>query len=543
MVSDFNSDGLDDIIYATGDTNNPVFDYRINIHLQNSNGVLNPTHSFSYPENPTYIIQGLTVEDVNNDKLKDIIIICNDTLTIYFQTNIKNVFKSERIYSEKYTNAVQTRDFNSDGLKDIVISNGDEKFIKVFYQKANGFDVVKYSMPKYGGFVINIADMNADGFDDIVVLVRNVGYNFYIYLQDNKQINNNPITFTAPNSDSFSALDNFTIGDLNNDGFNDIAAVRSKNSPYGKLDIYYNTKQKNLFDDVNTVQKSTYDIPYLITASDLNCDGKLEIILNHPGWIGITIYEQDSNGQYQNYQKINCNNSQRTAQQSIVTSDFNNDGKKDIVMPGYNYTPNGRINIFSNESLLKPNGGVKKYVNVDSALVITNSIVITNFIKIKKDSFVNFKTILKDSFEVKKKIVKSVLKIDSTIITSVMYCSKVQTDTVKKNFTFASEKIIGTDTILIKTQSDTIYDEIDNIFIIYPNPTLDKVSIKSKIPLENNSVEIDVFDILGRRLINTNKINIKFDTIDFSNFPQATYILTINHDNKKKSYKLDVPVF
>ncbi len=537
-VADFNNDGLDDIISATDGINNPGFDHKINIHLQNVNGISNITYSFSYRKHWNLNVNSLTVDDVNNDNLKDIIFTFNDSIAIYFQTNQQNVFQFQKYYCGKYATAVKTGDLNGDGLKDIVVSHISEKYIKIFYQKTIGFNIEKIFQPEYGGFALEIADIDSDGSDDIILMSEYFNTYFYIYLQKNKQILASPIIFTPSNSSANSDLDNFTVNDLDNDGFKDIVAVRFKNTPNAKIEIYLNTKSNTFFENSNSYQITAFDLPYLITTADLNCDGKLEIIVNNIGWKAISIFEQNTSGQYSAYQKFTCDVGQFSSLQAIGTGDFNNDSKIDIVVTGDDYSSKKFLNIFTNESILKPTGDVKKLIKLDTTKKIVNSIFTNNFIKIKIDSFTFFKTIVKDSFEIKKNNEKIYLTIDSTIITTAIYCSKTINDTIKKRIEVVFEKNLKIDTILLKTKIDTIYNNVEDNFILYPNPTFDEVSIKTRIPLVNNVVIVDVFDIQGRELIINKKINIKSDKIDLSDFPQATYIVIISYENKKKIFKV-----
>ena len=54
--------------------------------------------------------------------------------------------------------------------------------------------------------------------------------------------------------------------------------------------------------------------------------------------------------------------------------------------------------------------------------------------------------------------------------------------------------------------------------LVYPNPTRDKVHIKSK-----NEINVDVYDLLGNHIIHKENV----EEIDMSNFSQGIYDLRI----------------
>lgn len=72
-----------------------------------------------------------------------------------------------------------------------------------------------------------------------------------------------------------------------------------------------------------------------------------------------------------------------------------------------------------------------------------------------------------------------------------------------------------------------------NSFNLYPNPTSDFVTLQ----YSNEITEISVLNLLGQMMLNK-KINATETTIDFSNFPAATYFVKIVSEGKTKTVKV-----
>lgn len=72
-----------------------------------------------------------------------------------------------------------------------------------------------------------------------------------------------------------------------------------------------------------------------------------------------------------------------------------------------------------------------------------------------------------------------------------------------------------------------------NSFNLYPNPTSDFVTLQ----YSNEITEISVLNLLGQMMLNK-KLNATETTIDFSNFPAATYFVKIVSEGKTKTVKV-----
>lgn len=69
---------------------------------------------------------------------------------------------------------------------------------------------------------------------------------------------------------------------------------------------------------------------------------------------------------------------------------------------------------------------------------------------------------------------------------------------------------------------------------VYPNPTSDFININSS---EIENFDVLIVDVNGRSIINQNVAGNQTQ-IDFSNFANGIYILSINKNNQVETYKL-----
>jgi len=84
-------------------------------------------------------------------------------------------------------------------------------------------------------------------------------------------------------------------------------------------------------------------------------------------------------------------------------------------------------------------------------------------------------------------------------------------------------------------QGDYIVTEIENLSnieaIVYPNPTSDLIILRFTKNTEFEKSNYTITDLTGKDLV-TYKIQSELEQIDFSNYANGFYLLTITQDNK-----------
>ena len=86
----------------------------------------------------------------------------------------------------------------------------------------------------------------------------------------------------------------------------------------------------------------------------------------------------------------------------------------------------------------------------------------------------------------------------------------------------------------IKTLSINSFNENDLGFSLFPNPTVDKINIKSSLLQVNSSVFFDIYDLKGSLVKKGKLLN---QQIDVKDLKSGIYILDVKAENKKQSLK------
>lgn len=233
-AGDFNADGRYDV--ASIDWGTQSMD--VDVFLQNSGGTIDSPVSYLAPQNG---YADLAVGDVTGDGRADIVVMSRsdyDALSVLVQ-QADGTFGSAVGYSfapATSRNAIAIGDVNSDGRVDVVVSLGgnNDSSIAILHQTASGTLDAPILLPSYDiPGAIQIGDVNNDGRADVVVQHR--GWSrIGIYRQQDdgtlEQEHLYPFDYNGSNDPQ-----NFAIGDINGDGWNDVVAAT-----LGNLSVVYN---------------------------------------------------------------------------------------------------------------------------------------------------------------------------------------------------------------------------------------------------------------------------------------------------------------
>jgi len=184
--------------------------------------------------------------------------------------------------------------------------------IGVFFGNGDGSFQRADTYADVGPGQLCVADMNSDGFPDLVTLDA---AGFSVLLNNGK----GKFSFEHSSSAGFTGL--FAIGDFNNDGKPDIA-IEGLGIFLGNGDGTVRAPTKAYADQT----------PRNLVVADVNNDHKLDVIQVYylPSGGGIQIFYGGGNGGV-----VGPRAFQNDAGPLIVTGDFNNDGKIDVASVGY----------------------------------------------------------------------------------------------------------------------------------------------------------------------------------------------------------------
>ncbi len=280
VAADINEDGIMDLIIGSDRTTNEIFDSSFNI---NSTIPL-PLTSFRTTD--------IGVADINNDGLLDIVVgNAGARNQILFNKGPENGFFTDAINlpgeAAITTASIAIADVNNDGILDIIVGNGDDEQNELLLsrqennnQDQNGLSWVSHPLPGAisKSVVITVADMDNDGFIDIVVgndgaqnqILINQGGNGTSYVA---------IDLPSAGIEASSTL-SMTVADINGDGLVDIVVGGAS-----RLDTFFvvNNGIENGFDlEVVDVPGFSFEISAM-AVGDLNGDGYLDLVLANNG--------------------------------------------------------------------------------------------------------------------------------------------------------------------------------------------------------------------------------------------------------------------
>ena len=361
ISGDFNNDGNFDIASTNLNTNN------ISVCLGSNSGTFSPAVSYSVGIEPYSII----ANDFNNDTFIDLatanfgsnnisILFGNGNGTFNFPVNYNAGVKPRSIIAS---------DFSGDGNLDIAVANFGSDSISVFLGNSLGAFNFNANYESVGQPIsISAADYNADGnidiastgYDGFVSVLMGLGTgNFGLFTKyssgnlctsllssDLNNDNKIDIAVTNNNGNTVSILlgnglgafastvnyssgvvnSNILINDFNKDGYNDVAALNTLN----KVSILFGSSTGTLS---TPVSYSLIASPLDIDSADFNNDGNIDLVItyNTSGFSDkFSVLLGSSSGTFS--PPINAGGPYNPVYGKITTSDFNNDGYKDLAI-------------------------------------------------------------------------------------------------------------------------------------------------------------------------------------------------------------------
>ncbi|BBM01731.1 FG-GAP-like repeat-containing protein [Microbulbifer sp. GL-2] len=335
-VADFNNDGLDDVVLTTSSNFDPENDFKLKVFLQDEFGGL--TESIDYPlaGGETSLPQSIAVGDLDNDGLIDVIVGLDSGVTeIYLQDPVDGLVYVESL-ENSYSERVAIADLGNNSNKGILGVSWEENGA-VITHKVGG-------APTYVSTASDLAidspgqmalgDVDGDGITDISLIANGSPQNSLVVLSPDDSLRLNEITSielggNADENDDIQ-IKGIAIGDLNNDGRNDISvSIVGIGQDNLRVAVYYQGEDSLL----QQPEIHSYGgLPGELLIKDIDNDGLADLVVLPASGEFLSIYQQQDDGALALSEQIAIPGATYTRPQSMASGDINGDGIADIVV-------------------------------------------------------------------------------------------------------------------------------------------------------------------------------------------------------------------
>jgi len=329
VIDDFNRDGKPDIAAANEQSNN--------VTILLGDGMGNFTEAKGSPFPSGHKPNDISVSDFNGDGKLDLAFANHEEkhLTVLLGDGSGAFSPAPRspfaVEVRPHTHGVSVGDLNGDGKADLVTDSwGSDQIAILFGEGAADFkQPAKFlTVGKHPYQRVRVADVNGDEKADIIVTNLD-GDNVSIFLGDGTG------NFTQPAGSPFACGDSpffAAVGDLNKDGKSDLAVVNAPSSTSDSrgtdgLTILLGDGAGN-FKMMSGSPFVTGKVPNLLAIGDINNDGVNDVAATYFDDNCITLFLMNDKAGVSSSSTIPMGKHPK----GIVISDLNGDGKSDIAV-------------------------------------------------------------------------------------------------------------------------------------------------------------------------------------------------------------------
>ncbi len=309
-IGDVTGDGRKDVVMSTGSWENPQYDWKLLLYRQLPNGTLAPPEVFS----PIWkvAVHGLAVGDVDGDRRADVAVATELGVNVFRQrrgTLARPFFVQGTVGGY----AVDIADLNRDGRNDLVVRGGT--WVRVAKRVRRGFRTRIATRSRAQD--VEAGDVTGDRLPDLVT----AGWNGKLRIYRQRR-NGRFRRVRAPHTQRGAS--GVEVADVNRDGRPDIAVAN------GRFVELLLQKRKGKF--ARPLVAPGVDSPGAIESLDMSGDGRGDLIARTYQSVGVVL--QHERGTLEGYDLYHAYRPLSRHPNAVAAGDFTGDGRPDIAAAG-----------------------------------------------------------------------------------------------------------------------------------------------------------------------------------------------------------------
>ena len=322
-------DGRSQLAAATERYFDPANDRQLHLFTINSTGALGRTQQLPAGVSP----EAAQPLDVNHDDVSDLALALagENKLAVYI-AGAGALSVPALLTLDGPADALAVGDVSGDLRDDLIAVVGDT--LRFWRSSPAGLVALSISLPyaNDGYNALAVGDFNNDGYADIAAM-RGAGYatgTVALFFQQSGAFIVGPEL--NPRLDGFVPA-GIAAGDLDGDGQDDLAVTAGGNVPNAYLSLFY---QRDSVLNTTPVVLNTFHIPSAIVAADVTHDGREDLVVANDGWRTLSIFTQRPDGSFDPaYLAADIPYSDRFRPDALVVADIDGNGGLDPALVGY----------------------------------------------------------------------------------------------------------------------------------------------------------------------------------------------------------------
>ncbi|MEU3452433.1 S8 family serine peptidase [Micromonospora sp. NPDC006766] len=315
-IGDVTGDGRNDVLLTTSFYFDPANDYTLVVFPQQPDGTLGTPVKYAtrlrYGDRA-----GLTLLDANGDERLDVALATSAGVEVFRQTAAGLLESTGPLPSTAGSWFVTAADMDVDGRTDLVVATTEG--IKVLTQEADHTFTVS-SVISDGG-VLAVGDVDGDGWPEVVGVS---GSSVRVWHRTDSGWDH----IDHPTG-STHGVNSIEVADVNGDGKDDVIASIGGNQPNSQVAVFTQNASGEL-DAPRLVP--VVDFPEPIRATDVDGDGRTDVVTAHGGWGTLSVLPQQADGSLGAPRVSGIPSPSHYHPQGLALGDINGDNKVDAVI-------------------------------------------------------------------------------------------------------------------------------------------------------------------------------------------------------------------